>query len=159
MRVRGDGLNIVGGHGITGHDFTGRWLGECHAIGWRSYYVLHVSCVSVSQGPGEDEQKLCGRRDDWKGNGNRKGYFCAMWPGEGSIRSASRCSFRNTSPVPHIYPQGESDILPTVKNARGNKRFSVNCSGVGRDLIIPFGIRWLWTLCFIPRHITCKSCF
>jgi len=36
---------VVGGHGITGHDFTGRWLGECHAIRWRSY-VLHVSCTA-----------------------------------------------------------------------------------------------------------------
>lgn len=38
------GKAYYGGHGITGHDFTGRWLGECHAIGWQSY-VLHVSCT------------------------------------------------------------------------------------------------------------------
>lgn len=41
----GGGIRVVGGHGITGHDFTGRWLGECHAIGWQSY-VLHVSCTA-----------------------------------------------------------------------------------------------------------------
>lgn len=34
---------LVGGCGggracrITKHDFTGRWPGECHAIGWQSY--------------------------------------------------------------------------------------------------------------------------
>lgn len=57
-------------HRIMRHDFTGRWLAECRAIGCHRSCVLHVSCMEgdrVWRVEGEEERKSVFRNQRRRG--------------------------------------------------------------------------------------------
>lgn len=76
IRTDRKGKNTASWSEVMGHDFTGRWLGECHAIGWRSYVLPCIIYGELRR----MSTRCCGRGRGWrrltgKGKGNREGWL------------------------------------------------------------------------------------